>query len=287
MRQSVATRAVGALLLLSAMSATAFCGTSDEAPRNTDQAAPVAGQAAPGAGQAAPGAAGAKPAALAAANAQAAAAGAAAKPQVPDASADNRYVLQAGDDLEVRAFNIPELTHTVKIRPDGRISLLLLNDVEAAGLTPSELGEALSKEYKEYYRNPRVTVIVRGFANRNVYVGGEVMQPRLIPLTGKMTIAGAIFHAGGFRDTAKTKEVVLLRDAGDGKPTFERLDLNDILNKGKPDVELKPFDVVFVPKSKIAKLDQFMSQYVKQLMPLSINYGFNYVLGQQAFRIVE
>ncbi|MEK7752680.1 MAG: polysaccharide biosynthesis/export family protein, partial [Acidobacteriota bacterium] len=161
------------------------------------------------------------------------------------------YLLRAGDELEIRGYNLPELTQAVRIRPDGRISLLLLGDVEAAGRGAEQLGEVLSSLYAKHFRNPRITVIVRSFSNFHVYVGGEVMRPGLIPLGGEVTVASAIFHAGGFKEEEGPKRVMLLRH-GDGKgPDVITLDLNEVLTQGKPDVVLRPADVLYVPRAAI------------------------------------
>ena len=107
------------------------------------------------------------------------------------------YVLQAGDEIDIRVFELPDLNQTARIRPDGKISLLLLNDVEAAGRTPERLSEQLSLLYAKHFRSPQVAVIVRSFSNFSVYVGGEVGQPGMVPLGGDLTAASAIFRAGG------------------------------------------------------------------------------------------
>lgn len=105
------------------------------------------------------------------------------------------YVLQKGDDIEIKAYNITELNQTVRIRPDGRISLMLLNDVDAAGMTAKQLGELLSTGFARYYRNPRISIIVRSFSMLSVYVGGEVQRPGLIPLRGDITALQAVLEA--------------------------------------------------------------------------------------------
>jgi protein involved in polysaccharide export with SLBB domain len=195
---------------------------------------------------------------------------------------EEAYVLQRGDDVEIKVYNIPELNQGLRIRPDGRISLLLLNDVEAAGLTPTALGAKIGELYSDHFRNPRVAVIVRSFANQNIFVGGEVYQPQMISLQGRLTAAAAVFRAGGVKNTAKLKEVILLRDSGKGTPVIRKVNLQAVLTKGEPDVVLKPFDVVYVPKTTIAKVDQFVDQYIKQLLPLTLTVGFTYLLGGQA-----
>ncbi len=195
------------------------------------------------------------------------------------------YVLQRGDELEIKVFNLPELTESLRIRPDGKISLQVLNDVTAAGLTTAELRTLLTNEYAKEYRNPRVAVIVKSFSNQNIYVGGEVGQPGVMPLRGDLTALAAILQAGGIKETARTNNIILLRNSGAaGKPQVIKIGLNDILKNSKPDVRLQPFDVVYVPKSTIAKADQFMRQYVRDLLPISVNAGFSYLLGVTALK---
>jgi protein involved in polysaccharide export with SLBB domain len=205
---------------------------------------------------------------------------------VPDAGPRPGYVLQAGDDLEIRVFDLPELSQKVKIRPDGRISVLLLDELPAAGVTPAGLTESIRQGYSGHFRNPRVTVAVTGFVNQNVFIGGEVNQPRMIALNGRLSAAAAVFYAGGLKPTAKTKEIIILRNSGKNSARITKLDLEQVLTKGAPDVELQPFDVVFVPKSRIAKLDQFMDQFIKQLQPIAMNMGFSYLLGGQSFQVL-
>jgi protein involved in polysaccharide export with SLBB domain len=189
------------------------------------------------------------------------------------------YVLQRGDELEVRVFNMPELTTTVRVRPDGRISLLLLGDLQASGLTATQLADNIGKGYAQEFRNPRVAVIVRNFPNLSVYVGGEVGKPGVLPLHGDLTVTAALIQAGGVRNTGKLKQVVLLRKSASGTPELMSLNIADVLKKKAADIALQPFDVVFVPTTTVARMDQFMDQYVRQLLPISVGAGFSYLFG--------
>jgi protein involved in polysaccharide export with SLBB domain len=208
-------------------------------------------------------------------------------PVTPEAQAEatRLYVLEPGDEISIRVFNMPQLDETVRIRPDGRISAVLVDEIEAAGITPSELDVRLTLRYAEYIRDPQVTVIVRSFANLKVYVGGEVAAPGPISLIGRLTALGAVLQAGGFKGTAKTDSVILIRNEGDGRPRLEKLNLKAVYSKGEPDIVLKPFDVVYVPMSGIAKVDKFMDQYVRQLIPIALTGGFTYILGNNALLI--
>ena len=115
------------------------------------------------------------------------------------------YIIQAGDQLDIKFFYNPELNETVTVRPDEKISLQLLDDVRAAGLTPTQLDETLTLRYAPVLKEPAVTVIVRSFTGQRVYVDGEVNSPGLFNLTAGMTALQAVINAGGLRETAKPR----------------------------------------------------------------------------------
>lgn len=277
------------------------------------------------------------------------------------------YRLQKGDTIEVRVLNLPELTQTAVVRPDGAVSFQLAGDVPAAGMTTLDLGATLKAVYARQYRNPEVSVSVLTFANQTVYVGGEVAQPAALPLVGSLTLTGAIFRAGGFKDTAlpesvqlvrdgadpkapktfnvqailkqeapdialqpgdvvfvakstvniyvggevaqpglqivqgkmtllsavikaggplksaATKDIILVRNSGEpGKPSISSVSLQAALKDPGADVALQPFDVVYIPKKTIAKVDQFVDEYLRQTLPFQSSGGFNYLLNATA-----
>ncbi len=191
------------------------------------------------------------------------------------------YILQLGDVLEVKLYYNPELNETLPIRPDGRISLQLVGEVQAAGLTPAELRERLRSLYLKNLRDPEVAVIVKEFSGRKIYIGGEVNAPGILRPVGRITALQAIFEAGGFKSTAKPKNVVILRHQGTSEPLFLTIDLKRSLTGGARanDLELKPYDIVFVPKTRIAKMNQLVDQYVRELVPISLSLGVSYLFG--------
>jgi protein involved in polysaccharide export with SLBB domain len=160
------------------------------------------------------------------------------------------YRLQKGDTVEVRVFNLPELTQTAVVRPDGVISFQLVGEINASGMTSEELAKVLTDIYGKRFRQPEVSVAVLSFANQTVYVGGEVNQPTALPLVGNLTLTAAIFRSGGFKETAVPESVELIR-AGEGGDGRKQINVQAILRNGAPDIELKPGDVIFVPKSTI------------------------------------
>lgn len=190
------------------------------------------------------------------------------------------YILQEGDVLEVKFFYNPELNEREAIRPDGMISLQLIDDVAAAGLTPLELDRLLTEMYSKIIRQPAVTVIVKEFSGQKVYIGGEVNTPGLIPISGKLTALQAILQANGFKNTAEASSVVILRNQGTATPQFIVADLSEVLkaNAWQNDVPLRPYDIVFVPMTTIGKMDLFVEQYIDKLLPISRSIGLSYSL---------
>ncbi|MCP4656195.1 MAG: sugar transporter [bacterium] len=201
--------------------------------------------------------------------------------EVADAEEDDEYVLQLGDVLDVKLFYNPELDETLPIRPDGRISLQLVGEVKAAGLTPAELRELLWERYSESLRRPEVAVIVKELSGRKVYVGGEVNAPGILRPVGRITALQAIFEAGGFKDSARLGNVVVLRNQGTPEPLFLTVDLRQSITGGEQadDLLLKPYDIVFVPKTRIARMNQLVDQYVRELIPISLTLGVSYLFG--------
>ena len=120
--------------------------------------------------------------------------------------------------VRVDVWKEPEITRTIPVRPDGKISLPLLNDVQASGLTAIQLSNSIHDGLTKYLNNPQVTVTVTEINSRRVYVTGEVNRPGVIPLLPDMTVLQALSSAGGFTQFAKLKGIYVLRNEG-GKQT--------------------------------------------------------------------
>jgi protein involved in polysaccharide export with SLBB domain len=178
------------------------------------------------------------------------------------------YLLEVGDQIDIKLFFHPEMNETALIRPDGGISLQLVGEIPARGRTPEDLAEMVADRYTRVgLRNPIVTVMLRKSAGQRVYVGGEVNAPRMVPYEGRLTLAQALFEAGGLKATAETENLVVLRNDGHGKALVMLVDFEkDVLGHGK-DLPLQPSDVVVVPKSTIAKLNQFVELYLSKMLP--------------------
>lgn len=193
---------------------------------------------------------------------------------------DQRYTLHAGDVVDIKFFHMPELNETLPIRPDGRISLQLIDEVHAAGLTPAELDALLTERYAGSLDNPELTVIVRTFTSQKVYVGGEVNAPGMLPLTADLTALQAIIQAGGLKNTAELSNIVVIRNQGTTTPKLISLNLREpSTTNGVPEhLRLQPGDIIMVPKSGIARLNQFVDQYVDEVLPRALNFGLVYNL---------
>lgn len=187
------------------------------------------------------------------------------------------YRIQPGDQLDIKLFYNPELNEALTVRPDGRITLQLVNDVMAAGRTPAELTAVLAKAYSSELANPKVAVIVRSSVSDKVYVDGEVNRAGMVTLVGPTTVLQSIAQAGGMKDSAKSDQVLVIRRGDDNKPTVMQLNLEHALDGAdvSQDIALRPNDIVYVPKSRIANVNTWIDQYIRKNVPLPIGLGYS------------
>src|ERR1700723_1766609 len=164
------------------------------------------------------------------------------------ATTDPNYVIGAQDVLDVSVWKEPEVSRVVPVRPDGKISLPLLNDVQAASLTPGALAQQITESLKKYVTNPQVTVIVTTINSQRVYLLGEVSWPGAFPMIPGMTVLQAISSGGGFTQFARTKSIYVLRNEN-GKQVKYPFNYKEVINGKKPeqDIALKAGDTIVVP----------------------------------------
>lgn len=190
------------------------------------------------------------------------------------------YRLGRADQLSIKFFYTPELNEDVVVRPDGNISLQLVGDVAVAGRTPTEVAKEIKDRYQSQVQTRDVTVIVRDTKSARAYVGGEVKTPAVVPIDGAMSVADAIFMAGGALDSARLGSVVLLRMGPNGKEAH----LVDVSGGLAGDGELPtlhPYDVVYVPKSPIGEVDTFVDLYINKLIPKNSGFFAYYTINPQ------
>jgi len=168
-----------------------------------------------------------------------------------DASPD--YLIGPLDQLEIFVWRAPELSTNITVRPDGRISTPLVEDMVASGKTPSQLASDLETSLKRYVKTPEVTVIVSNFSStfdQQVRVLGEAQQPIALPYQAGMTVLDVMVAVGGLTEFAAGNRAVLIRGQG-GERNSYRLRLDDLLRKGNisANVPMLPGDVVLIPES--------------------------------------
>jgi polysaccharide export outer membrane protein len=168
----------------------------------------------------------------------------------PQASPTNdaEYKIGPQDVLRIDVWKEPEISRTAPVRPDGRISLPLINDVQAAGLTSTQLAAVIADGLRKFITNPQVTVGVNEINSRRVYVTGEVTKPGAFPLLPNMTVLQALSSSGGFSQFARLKNIYVLRTE-DGKQVKHPFNYKEVVSGKKPElnIPLQPGDVIVVP----------------------------------------
>lgn len=171
---------------------------------------------------------------------------------VIDASGD-QYVIGAGDSLQVFVWGHDDLSTTVAVRPDGNISTPLVEDMQAAGRTPTELARAIEERLSEYVRTPTVTIIVQQFVgeyDRQVRVVGQATEPRSLNYRSGMTVLDVMIEVGGLSEFASGNKAKIVRQENDNEVVIN-VRLADLLNRGdmSQNVRMRPGDVLIIPES--------------------------------------
>lgn len=223
-------------------------------------------------------------------------------------SGDKEYHISVTDELEIKFPYHPGMDQTVKVRPDGLISLNLINAIKAEGITPEELGRELNWRYQKFLKNPNLAVIVKqfstmryvqngktglaglenikatvsvkGFEPLEVFVSGNVEKPGVVSYRHTLTAMSAIAQVGGEKVGAEMSSVVLLRKQGK-HPMAVKLNLTNEKNPEQPsnDVFLKPFDIIIVPKSIMNEMGDFVDELGRVVPPVkNSSFAFFYDL---------
>jgi len=171
------------------------------------------------------------------------------------------YIIGKDDLLEISVWGYEELTREVTVRPDGRISFPLIGDVEAEGLTTSQLKKKITDELAVYVREPKVTVIVKEFGGK-VVVLGQVRSAGVYGIKGRFSLAEAIARAGGLTESAVSRSIVVIQ-GGLENPNISLVNLNKAMYKGG--FTLRSGDVVYVPRSFIGNINYVLRQIIPSL----------------------
>ena len=166
------------------------------------------------------------------------------------AAADNDYVIGDGDGLQIAVWGSPELSSTVTVRPDGKITLPAAGDIVATGYTPGQLSEKLAKELKAFVKTPIVTVSVTNITNNKVYVFGGGASSGVFPLPGRTTLLKFLAKLGDLQK-ADLERAYLLRNGEKLDANFYRLFIEGDITA---DVELRPEDMIYIPDTELMKI---------------------------------
>jgi polysaccharide export outer membrane protein len=164
------------------------------------------------------------------------------------ATTDPDYRIGPQDVITINVWKEPDISRVIPVRPDGKISIPLLNDVLAAGLTPMELANVITEGLKKYMNGPQVTVIITEINSRRVYVLGQVGRPGAFPLLPNMTVLQLLSSCGGFTEFANSKKIYILRTVGD-KQVKIFFNYKDVVSGRKPgdNIALQTGDTLVVP----------------------------------------
>ena len=171
---------------------------------------------------------------------------------VTAASPDYRYLIGPGDSVNIVVWRNPELSNTVTVRPDGRLTTALVEDLQAMGKDPTTLARDIEKELAKFIRDPVVTVIVAGGVgpySEQIRVVGEASKPQALSYRQKMTLLDVMIAVGGITDFADGKRAVILRSSDSNKQYAVRI--RDLIKRGdvSANVDMKPGDVLIIPQS--------------------------------------
>lgn len=197
-------------------------------------------------------------------------------PAPPAGISMEEYFFEVGDQFDVKFFENEEFDITLTVRPDGRVSMPLVEDILVAGMTPAALDELITELYRDRIMDPEVTIVINRFSGQRIWITGEVYQPGEIALRGRMTVMQSIFHAGGPKLSARLDHVYVFRLARDSVVDLEegqdqvmyRVDIEAKMD-GEPvaDFVLQPYDMVLVPKTTITQVADFIDQYINGVIP--------------------
>jgi protein involved in polysaccharide export with SLBB domain len=188
----------------------------------------------------------------------------------PEAMARPPVQLSPGDTILIKFAYWPELDQEQQIRPDGMISLQLVGHIDVADMTVEALDHRLHQLYADKIKQPEITTIVLSYGNRRAYVGGEVARPGYVELTDKMTTLEAVMSAGGFEtSSANLSDVVVIRHLK-GQRYAKLVDLDQPVADSGSSLLIAPRDIIYVPRTRIAEVNQWVDQYISRVIPAPV-----------------
>jgi len=179
-----------------------------------------------------------------------------------DGEREGDYRIGHGDIFDIRFLYNPEYNVSeIRVRPDGKIELPYAGEISVTGLTPSELDSIVTERYERILRGPDVSIILRNFSASVVYMLGEVRSPGAYKIERSLTLLGALSKAQGLEESASKGSVLVIRRVAQDRIVGMQFDIDELLDEGRFDLDipLKPNDIVYVPKSRLHKAEEFVS----------------------------
>ncbi len=203
------------------------------------------------------------------------------KPQAGDFT-PAPYKIGMGDEVEVKFFFAPELNDKMQVRPDGKISIMFAQDVQAAGQTPEELAAAIKKALVGHVKQLDLVVIVRNFGSQRVFIGGEVFKPGPVQIPAPESMLQVLTEAGWITPFAGPERILLVRRGSDRKESIYPVDVNKLLTGEDmtQNVIVQPGDFILVPPSDAVAADRWVDHNIRQILPFSSTAGAYYNLNQ-------
>jgi polysaccharide export outer membrane protein len=187
------------------------------------------------------------------------------------------YRIGPGDELEVKFFFAPELNDRMTVRPDGKVSIMFAQDIEAAGLTAEELAANIRAVLAPHVKQLDLVVIIRSFASQRAFVGGEVFKPGPITLSGNETLLQVLASAGWVNTSGADKIVVVRRD-GTGAEKIYPVNLAELENgvNMAQNIVVQSNDMILVPPSDVVSADRWVQQNIRDILPFTVGVGASY-----------
>ena len=187
-------------------------------------------------------------------------------------SVDPVYTFGIDDVIEIKFFNNEQFNETLRVRPDGRITLAKVDEIFVLGMTPMQLDSVITAAYAKIIRTPDVTVIVREFGARLIFVLGEVNRPGAYPIHRHMTLLHSIAAAGDFKQSAERRSVMIVRRKNRQTLTAFKIDMTQYHKQAESsrmstDPSVYSMDIIYVPKSYIASAYDFLKQIYDIVLP--------------------
>lgn len=182
------------------------------------------------------------------------------------------YRLSPGDDVELKFFYAPEMSQVLTVRPDGHVNMMFHGDVYVAGMSATELHDTAVDLYSQQLKRTDMVVNIRSFSTRFIFLSGEISAPGKKRLAMGATLTQVLSDAGGFKESARTDNVVILRRGPNDERQIITVDVDKIFNGAslEDDIVMQPMDTVFVPRSDIAEVNMWVDRFLRRNIPISI-----------------